>query len=278
MTVPKWAPYILSRCEDQIPEKHRVIFTRLTSDPRMKEVWKWHKSASRKFDLEKALFAVHHIDYAGEEWLKPLFFESLEKMATENKKDFQSITSLFFLADAFKASKMPGKPADMPPKARQAYLKKVQKHCQELKMLLEDTEFDKPSDYRAEQVPQGEEPTLQDLYFFRAAGRNRSGGVYKKPRDYPDCDLTTILERAEQWTDSQDTNTPIRQMSPRARIIYFICTLYERHLHNSVGLSLPPKILATTANVALQLPDAESVDEDAARKQIRRHMKKRAET
>jgi hypothetical protein len=83
------------------------------------------------------------------------------------------------------------------------------------------------------------------------------------------------------WDDNWDggiwsTSAPIAQAnSERMPIIYFCCTLFDWFKQN--GVEVPFPILATVANVALDLTADNLVDEDNVRKQVRRYQKRKAE-
>jgi len=108
-------------------------------------------------------------------------------------------------------------------------------------------------------------------------------GVYRMHYDYPGSNLTETLAELYEWTFWDDqwdgrifsSSTPIVQTnSDSARVVYFTCSLYD--WFTQYGVEMPFPILATVANVALDLGADEQVDEEAVRKQVRRYQARRA--
>jgi hypothetical protein len=192
-----------------------------------------------------------------------------------------------------RCTRMPGKPGNMSPAARKRYFEHVRKCVVELQKLLSDTRFDRDGGIGEREL------TEDDLdkplaHFFSARGLgdrsgdgpdtaviafegDASGAARMLDWNYPASALTAILSEVYEWTlwDDQwdggifSSSAPIVQAgTERARTNYFTCMLYrwfERH-----GVAIPFPLLATAANVALRLPPETQLDEDAARKQVRR--------
>ena len=107
-------------------------------------------------------------------------------------------------------------------------------------------------------------------------------GVYRLPWDYPESSLCDLLHDVIDWTeyddywDLQRSSTPLARAKGKGRhVTYFTRTLFERCAQ--CGIAIPFAHLATVANVALALQDDKQLDEDAARKQVRRHKVEKAE-
>lgn len=111
-----------------------------------------------------------------------------------------------------------------------------------------------------------------------------SDGVSRMPVFYPENTLYDLLQEVVDWTTWDDhwdygwgasSSAPIAQTNAsNSPVIFLTCTIYddlERH-----GLQVPFSHLATIANVSLQLPPETQLDEDSARKQVRRYQERRA--
>lgn len=183
---------------------------------------------------------------------------------------------------------LPGKPGNLPPGKRNAYFEKVRKHVNALSELLRDTKFDNP---QGESLSEHElDKKLRDVLqnWGEEDGRIFAFHVDKEgPKkfhiSYPQSDLTKTLAAVLEWTYWDDlwydgiygTSAPIAQANTEStEAIYFNCTLYDWFkLH---GVAIPFPVLATVANVALDLPLEKSIDEDTARKQVRRYQARQA--
>lgn len=183
---------------------------------------------------------------------------------------------------------LPGKPGNLPPGKRNAYFEKVRKHVNALSELLKDTKFDSP---QVQSLSEDElDRKLRDVirncgeYDGRvAAFRVDKDGPKKFGIRYPQSDLTRTLAAVLDWTYWDDlwddgvygTSAPIAQANAEnTEAIYFNCTLYD--WFQLYGVAIPFPVLATVANVALDLPLEKSIDEDTARKQVRRYQARRA--
>jgi hypothetical protein len=263
-TYPSWTPADLAKFLDKraraFPEKEYPLHRRLALDERMREVWEWW-----------------------DEHVRP------------NLSRYQGGTSVDFSMKVELATWMPGKPGDMPPKKRAQYFDSVRHHAEALISLLSDTRFDCAWDgaTKLDREQEGVEGEIAKLVL--AAQRHvddcdRPGdyipvaygatdeGLYELPWDYPHSHLIEILHEVCAWTREDDnwgrgghvSSSTIRQTGPNARVIRFNCKLYEQFA--IFGIEIPFPILATLANVALDLPPDRQMDEDAVRKQVRRHL------
>jgi hypothetical protein len=186
-----------------------------------------------------------------------------------------------------RATVLPGKPGNYPPKERAAYMLRVRKHAEALIELLVGTTFegggpvgdyisddDLPEEVRRQLQSRGvdEEPDGRPETFW--VDRE---GIRRTHYFYPWSAITDLLGEVVNWTYQDDyvspggtiSSAPIQHArSASTNIIFFNCTLYQSLDQNAAAM--PFSVLATIANVALQLPADECVDEDAARKQVRR--------
>jgi hypothetical protein len=110
-----------------------------------------------------------------------------------------------------------------------------------------------------------------------------ANGRYRMPYDYPRSHLTETLTDLLEWTYWEDqwdgsfltSSAPIVQENRETvTVIYFTCSVYEWFANH--GVEVPFPILATVANVALELKASAQVDEDAVRKQVRRYQARKA--
>jgi hypothetical protein len=101
--------------------------------------------------------------------------------------------------------------------------------------------------------------------------------------DYPECALVEMLVDLIAWTHWDDqwdgnpltSSASIVQANRRsAKTIFFTCTMFGKF--NRDRIPVPFSLLATLANVALELPEQAQVDEDSVRKQVRRFQAKQA--
>ena len=191
----------------------------------------------------------------------------------------------------FQSTKMPNKPGNLPPASRNAYFEKVRKHAGELRELLEDTIFDGSHMHR---VPQEDlDKPLGDVLYgwgveepeegHAVAFRIHSEGLFQYHWTYPQSELREILAYLLEWTYWDDqwdgsfftSSAPIVQAnSEGSRAVYFNCTLFDWFQKH--GIEMPFPILATVANVALDLSVDKQLDEDTVRKQVRRYQARRA--
>lgn len=187
--------------------------------------------------------------------------------------------------EIYQCTRLPQKPGNLTPGQREAYFEKVRKHANALCELLEGTKFDRPflselsektlgkslgdalSDWGPDESDEGHTKAFQI----------KPHGKFEHRYDYPLNVLTESLSEVMDWTRWDDnwdgnlfaTSAPIAQANAESTpIVYFCCTLHQ-HFHG-YGVEIPFAILATVANVALELPPERQVDEDSARKQVRR--------
>jgi hypothetical protein len=186
---------------------------------------------------------------------------------------------------------LPSKPGNMTPAQRERYFQKVRTHTEALLALLNETYFDVDTEdelddhqldrsLNAELWSWGEdEPIDGHIVAFRVTDE----AVYRQHYRYPENRLTSLLSGVLEWThwpDEWDGNflkssAPIVQAkSDSANCVFFTCSLYD--YFQQAGESLPFNLLATVANVALNLPADRLLDEDSARKQVRRYQARRA--
>lgn len=190
-----------------------------------------------------------------------------------------------------RSTRLPGKPGNMTPTQREAYFKKVRVHVEALSKLLEGTKFDSP--WVTELTEQELERSLSEHLYSWGEDESDEGhvvayqvtteGRYRQHYEYPDNVLRETLHNVHEWTywdDNWDgnifgTSAPIAQANSHSTpIVYFCCTFYE--WFHRYGVEIPFGILATVANVALDLPADKQIDEDVARKQVRRFQQRRA--
>jgi hypothetical protein len=198
------------------------------------------------------------------------------------------------VADAIvRSTKMPGKPGNMSPAVRNRYFERVRKSALELKELLADTRFDRCSGIGGRELTEDDlDMPLTHFLALRGLGDrsgdgpetavvafegDASGAARELDWNYPASALTATLADVYEWTFWDDqwddgifsSSAPIVQAgTDRARTNYFTCMLYRSFERHGVGIPFP--LLATVANVALRLPPESQLDEDAARKQVRR--------
>jgi hypothetical protein len=255
---PDWAPSdMLAWLQrmDEGPKASKVkgqfplrLFDLLLTDPRMREVWEWHAR-----------------DRAG-------------------KPDSVMTSSLALCSDVARATVLPGKPGNLPPKEREKYLLQVREHAQALINLLKDTRFD--GHIHGDEIPEGDllKKVQQDLQPWSDQDDGRvvayyvdEDAVYSLGWDYPASHGVIHLRDLVEWTYWDDcwdgsflkSSAPIAQAnSASSKIVYFTCTLHSQL--RRWGMTIPFPVLATLANVALKLPVASQVDEEAVRKQVRR--------
>lgn len=167
----------------------------------------------------------------------------------DNQRPNDEWHSMDFVLLVREATTMPDKPDSLPPKQRAPYLKSVRRHAEALISLLGDTYYD-----RANAI------------------------FYTHPPDYLDRHLVATLRQVCAWTrdceyreqEGMPPRSPIRRTGPGVRVVNFNCKLYEALARREIEIPFP--ILATVANVALELPENQQIDEDTARKQVRRHL------
>ncbi|HXG27265.1 MAG TPA: hypothetical protein VNJ47_00250 [Nevskiales bacterium] len=237
------------RVADKLPPRQFEFYAKLASDQRMREVWVWY---------EKARHTATH----------PL-----------------GRSSLSFCMKIAGAMSLPEKPGNMSVKQREKYFAKVRLHATALRDLLNDTLFDYTpfselvidQEKLADTVVRDLQPWGDDETGHVVAYWVDDDGVRRMDWDYPQSHFTELLFNVIEWTRQEDfwgrgglmSSAPIGQAnSPNMRTIYFNYTLYSSLLRD--GISIPFALLATTANVALDLPAHLLVDEDTVRKQVRR--------
>lgn len=244
----------LEKVADQVPPEIANFKRKICTDKRMHVFWSW----------------IGAIRFENQDWAR---------------------SSLTVSDQIRRSTRIPGKPGDMTPNQRQAYFKKVRTHTKALQELLEDTRFDF-MDMSAVSERQLNRPLSSALRSWGVEEQDEGHvvayqvtpeGQFQHHYSYPENALTEILGRVMEWTywnDNWDggigsTSAPIAQSnSERMPIIYFCCTLFDWFKRN--GVEIPFPILATVANVALDLTADDLVDEDTVRKQVRRYQKRKA--
>lgn len=250
----KWLEWMGEKVPAQVADFKRRICT----DIRMRDFWSW----------------IGTVNFDQHDWAR---------------------SSLTVSDNILRCTEIPGKPGDMTPTQREAYFKKVRTHVEALRNLLKGTCFDVFDLEHMDDVSDVElKKPLKEILYSWGAEESEEGhvvafqvtreGNFKHHFTYPDNALTETLAKVMEWTywnDNWDrsfwgTSAPILQSrSDRTPIIYFCCTLHRWFEKN--GVKIPFPILATVANVALNLRADELVDEDAARKQVRRYQERQAE-
>jgi len=200
----------------------------------------------------------------------------------------------FGLCWAIGASRrLPAFPGDLSAAERDTYLAKVRLHANALIDLLRPTKYGRNSavasgfstdDIDSERLA---EIVAQDLADW---GEDETGhvvayyvdedGVSRLPWDYPHSSVCDLLFDVVEWTELDDywdmfrSSKPIEgAKGPRRGVTYFTRTLYEKLKRH--GITIPFAHLATVANVALALPIDSQLDEDTARKAVRRYQGKK---
>lgn len=192
-----------------------------------------------------------------------------------------------------RATRLPNFPGNITPAQRAAYFDKVRKHSRALMELLRGTKFDR-TDMRELSEEELEAPLAKKLWNW-GDDEDDSGhivafavtpdGEYEMPYDYPRSSLTETLAELHEWTHWEDqwdgnflaSSAPIAQAnSSSTRVIYFTCSLHDWIKRQ--GAEIPFPILATVANVALNLGADEQIDEEAVRKQVRRYQARRTKS
>lgn len=249
-SIPDWSPADvvewLNRCGAKFPAETINLYVQLITDPRMREVWSWHTKAVS----DKASRFCHNVDAS---------------------------------------RRLPSFPGNLSATERNAYLAKVRKHANALIELLAPTEYGRNSaivaGFSTEEIDDERlaEIVEQDL---ADRGADETGhvvayyvdnsGVSRLPWNYPQSSLCDLLYGVGEWAEMDDywdmtrSSKPIESAKGTHRnVTYFTRSLYE-HLARR-GVTIPFAHLATVANVALALPLDAQLDEDAARKQVRRY-------
>lgn len=217
------------------------------------------------------------------EWLRTVRYSKLDLLRNAHTVAEEIVRS----------TQMPGKPGNMSPAVRNRYFERVRKSALELQELLADTRFDRCSGIGGRELTEDDlDMPLSHFLALRGLGDrsgdgpeaaviafegDASGAARELDWHYPASALTATLAEVYEWTFWDDqwddrifsSSAPIVQAgTDRARTNYFTCMLYrsfERH-----GVAIPFSLLATVANVALRLPAEAQLDEDTARKQVRR--------
>lgn len=235
---------------------------------------------------------VHHLDFKRKlctdsrmkefwDWLGSVRFDRLDMMRS----------SLAVSEQIYRSTRLPSKPGDMTPAQREAYFKKVRSHTNALRELLDGTRFD---NYYLCEMREGElEKPLHKVLSSWGDDESDDGhvvayqvtpeGRFEHSYNFPDNALMETLFNVIDWTYWEDgwgggiweTSEPIAQANSESTpIIYFCCTLHD--WFHSKGVDIPFRVLATVANVALDLRVSKQIEEDAARKQVRRFQQRRA--
>jgi hypothetical protein len=259
---PKYVPPDLvewfEAIEQEISGPVLDIYRRLICDARMSSVWRWYKRSTR---FPPSSYPEGHV----------------------------GTSPYLFCWHVRAAMVLPPKPGDMPPKERSKYLIDVKRHAKALAALLVDTRFDataddSPSlsvDELAVPLRQAVSPSWPGnegpVFAFHVDGSTvRSAGS-----GYPETHLVEQLRHVVSWASAPDgwgrkgeksSEAITRSRTAGSRVSYFTRTLYDSL--SRCGYSIPFAILATLANVALELGADESVDEDTVGKQVGRYRKR----
>ena len=265
---PRWAP---ASAVDQLRSIGGIYSTRdrqravaLLTDARMAEVWQWYALASRNARLQQS-----------------------NDDATKKVLHDESV----FLNVIMKSCGLPSFPGNLSPSQREQYFASIREHAASLIELLKETPFGgsvaavrrEPKQIAPEDatgIIQGEldawtpEMTGHGVTFWLSPD-----GVSVLPHHYPESSLCGLLRTVIDWTHQDDgwdwssrSSKPMDRTKGRgamatyfARVLY--CSMRDR------GIAVPFNHLATIANVALALPQPEELDEDSARKKVRRYLK-----
>jgi hypothetical protein len=183
------------------------------------------------------------------------------------------------------ALQLPGKPTNLSLAKRAKYFSDVRRHAQALSTLLQDTVYCSDLNGPLEPI---EPDDLEDVVVrdLQSWGEDEMGhvvayyvdedSVSRLPWDYPECVLSDLLQKVIEWTHWDDRWTysltakgPLDYAKPAsARATFFCCTVHRKFASFGQRITFP--LLATLANVALQLPSDAQLDEEAVRKQVRR--------
>lgn len=211
-------------------------------------------------------------------------------LSTVRFKGHDSLRSSLSVTDSMlRATRIPGFPGNLTPAQRETYFKKIRVHAEALIELLRGSKFD--HEWMQEIHDETLAKPLEKALYSWGDDESDEGhtvayqvtpeGSYRHHYDYPRNVLTGTLADLLEWTcweDNWDGNwfgssAPIAQVNcGSAQTIYFCCTLHDSFRRH--GVEIPFPILATVANVALDLPADKQVDEDTARKQVRRYQER----
>lgn len=276
MRFPKWIPNEVKDWFGKLKHEPETIHINLVTSYAMREVWEWFSGGRPHSTLK--YFAGWSVETG-----QPVEIEEEKPSPTE-----------FLIAMILSAS-FPGKPSDMTPKRREAYLSSVKKHALALIDLLKETEYDrsifdewgfiygcaKPID--SETL---EEKIINDIHGMIDWCRredcilqadymvDEEGEVYKLGWNYPNTELVHTLRDLADWASKDDyfdlmhSVKHLRQSGIQARKTHYLAQLDEHF--KQMGIQVPIAHYATAANTALDLPENECLDEESARKQILR--------
>lgn len=237
-----------------LPVFYRDMIGRVCGDQRMAQFWHWYKA--------NAVRSVHGL-----------------------------ATGRFFATQLWHSTQLPKKPGNLPPALREKYFSDVRKHANALQLLLKETVFDRTSAGKVSESDLlspfgeilGDHSPYEDQESEFVTFEVTHDGVLVHGSQFAERRLTKTLDDVIAWTRESDhwdglvfsTSDPIAQSnSARTPIVYFTCTLFD--WFEGRGLEIPFPMLATIANVALDMRIDEQLDEDAVRKQIRRHQSRQA--
>lgn len=238
------------------PASHLDYCLRIANEPRMRDFWSWF--ASVRFTRSDTLRNAHTI-----------------------------------VQEIRRSARLPGKPSNMTPAMRETYFKKVRRHANALIDLLENTRYESGGFRDRELTEEELSKTLREVLNNWGDDEDEEGhvvaflvqpiGRFQSSIDYPEGTLSSNLSELVNWTywtdqwdgDIFGTSAPIAQSNSESlRLIYFSCTLYDTLFQR--GAEMPFPILASVANVALNLGPDEQADEETVRKQVRRFQARRA--
>lgn len=278
---PKWTPPALverlAKFGDKCPPGKLALYKRLATDERMRPVWEWLRT-----EWERREARIH--DYVASVTLPA--GRTLGCRHTTNR-----FTPTGLCLDIERAMFPPGKPGNMPPKERTAYLGLVYKHAHALWELLCDTRYDlsailsMPPAIDPDELPRVLEQDLvpwgNDDEGHLVAYWVDKDDIYSMPWDYTECNLTSFLMDLMRWTYQDDrwgrggmrsSKMLSHTTGGSARIMYFVRSIYDSVSQD--GGTIPPPVIANMAEVALELPEA--LSEDTVHKQIQRYQAQKA--
>lgn len=222
----KWTPkelraFIRSGEPATFGAAEQSLLSRLATDERMREFWSWLDIAN---DEAEAAGTGYELD--------PI--------------------QLFHII--VRGVRLPEKPGDMTPKARERYLSEVREHARQLVRLLEGTRFD--------------------------------GAVVEWPKeelalltDYPACTLTSQLQDLVDWTNKPDRHDAharpawmIRHRGSASKAYLMAVLLDEFEFFGRIPSW---ELMAALMNVTLDLCGAGEINSDAVQKMVARIRERR---
>ena len=254
--IAPWAPSDavgwMAKMDGKFSVEEWNLYVRLLSDQRMVPVWTW---------------------------LSELAFSSCSAQKWR-------ISTISFLLEVRWAMQQPRKPGNLSAAQRRKYVEQVRFHSEQLMELLADTRYSKNCEHFGgrqttemdlENLPRDVARDLEPHEGFGDFERVvayivTDETVSKLPWTYPESSLFDYIANLVSWTYTISTTD--YQSKGTGQFTNHLFASYVK-----AGARFPMPLLATTANVALQLSVDEQVDEDTVRKQVKRRVerKKRSE-